>query len=138
MEKLNVLILFGGQSSEHDVSLVSATNFASLVNEEKYNLIKVYITKNGEWFLFEGEKSEIKNVKTAVLEKRAFISPDTTSGLVIDDKGKTEYKKIDVVVPMLHGMYCEDGTIQGLFGKSPALVLICFHLQFVWIKPLQR
>ena len=124
MEKLNVLVLFGGQSSEHEVSLVSATNFVSLINLEKYNLTKVYITKNGEWFLYEGENSAIKDGNFGdKASKRAFISPDTTSGLVVDDKGKTEYIKIDVVVPMLHGANGEDGTIQGLcaLAKIPCV-----------------
>ncbi len=116
MDKINVLVLFGGQSSEHDVSLVSATNFVSLINLEKYNLIKVYITENGEWFLFEGENSDIKNIKSLDFKsyKRAVLSPDATAGLMVDDSGKTYYEKIDVVVPMLHGANGEDGTIQGL------------------------
>ncbi len=124
MDKINVLVLFGGQSSEHEVSLVSATNLVSMINPEKYNLLRVYITKNGEWFLYEGENSAIKDGnfgEKAV--KRAFISPDTTTGLVVDNNGKTENIKIDVVVPMIHGTNGEDGTIQGLcaLAKIPCV-----------------
>ncbi len=124
MEKLNVLVLFGGQSSEHDVSLVSATNFISYVNLNKYSLIRVYVTRNGEWFLYEGESSAIQDGNFGdKAVKRAFISPDTTSGLVVENNGETEHVKIDVVVPMIHGTNGEDGTIQGLcaLAKIPCV-----------------
>ena len=66
MEKLNVLLLFGGQSSEHKVSNVSASNVAEILDENKYNVIKVGITVDGQWFLFEGLNSEMKDVRDLV------------------------------------------------------------------------
>ena len=115
MEKLNVLVLFGGQSSEHDISNISASNVLGLLDRNKYNVIKVGITKEGQWFLYEGEPENIKNglwEKESL--KRAYLSPDTTTGLVIEEENKVTYKRIDVVFPVLHGVCGEDGTIQGL------------------------
>lgn len=115
MEKLNVLLLFGGQSTEHKVSNVSASNVAGLLDENKYNVIKVGITMEGQWFLFEGTTAEMKDGSWEKMNlKRAFLSPDTVSGLVITDGDKVTYQKIDVVFPVLHGVCGEDGTIQGL------------------------
>ena len=115
MEKLNVLLLFGGQSTEHSVSNVSASNVCGLLDENKYNVIKVGITTEGKWLLFEGEPSEMKDGSWEKMDlKPAFLSPDTVSGLVITDGDKVTYQKIDVVFPVLHGICGEDGTIQGL------------------------
>lgn len=116
MEKLNVLLLFGGQSTEHDISGVSASNVYSLLDSEKYNVIRVGITREGQWFLFEGSKEEMADGSWEKNEnlKRAFLSPDTVSGLVITE-GKTFcQERIDVVFPVLHGIGGEDGTVQGL------------------------
>ena len=124
MEKLNVLLLFGGQSSEHNVSNVSASNVAEILDENKYNVIKVGITVDGQWFLFEGSTSEMKDGSWENMNlKRVFLAPDTVSGLVIIDGDKVTYQKIDVVFPVLHGLCGEDGTIQGLcrLAKIPCV-----------------
>jgi len=120
----NVLVLFGGQSTEHEVSLKSATNVLSKLNPEKYNVIKVGITKPGQWFLYEGDT---KNIKDGSWEKDvvapAFLSPDASMGLVVLREGKAEIKTVDVVFPVLHGACGEDGTIQGLcaLAKIPCV-----------------
>ncbi len=121
---INVLVLFGGQSTEHEVSLSSATNVLKKLNREKYNVIKVGITKTGQWLLFEGDEADIKsgawengNVTPA------FLSPDTSMGLVVLRDGKAELVNVDVVYPVLHGVCGEDGTIQGLctLAKLPCV-----------------
>lgn len=115
MEKLNIMVLFGGQSTEHSVSLVSASNVLNLLNREKYNVIKVGITKSGQWHLYEGDESRIKDgsyINYGV--KKAVFGPDTSDGLLVFDKDRVENIKIDVVFPVLHGLFGEDGTIQGL------------------------
>lgn len=124
MKKLNVLLLFGGQSTEHTVSNVSASNVYSLLNLDKYNVYRVGITANGEWFLFEGSKEEMKDGSWEKMKlKRAFLSPDTVSGLVILDGESTEFVNIDVVFPVLHGILGEDGSVQGLssLAKIPCV-----------------
>lgn len=116
MKKLNVCVLFGGVSSEHSVSEISASALLDNIDTEKYNVYPVGITEKGKWLLFEGDSSELRshsweNGKTAP----AIISPDRCDKALIKftDKG-IEKITIDVVYPMLHGKNGEDGTVQGL------------------------
>lgn len=118
----NVVVLFGGVSSEHDVSLKSA---ACLINgfkaeKSKYNVLPIGITKNGKWFLYTGNVSNIESgawIDDESNLKEAFISPVRCSESLFvlnKDTGKFETKKIDVVFPIIHGRNGEDGAIQGL------------------------
>lgn len=114
MSKKTVAILFGGVSSEHDVSTISAKGIISNINKEKYNIVLLGITKNGEWFLFDDDINllpEDKWLESKSL-KKAFISPDTSVHGIVTEDGKTIYT--DVVFPVLHGKNGEDGTMQGL------------------------
>lgn len=115
----NVLVLFGGASSEHDVSVVSAASVISNIPTDKYNLYLMGITKAGEWYLYEGDISLLPEDKwlneTEKLTK-AFVSPDRgIHGITVLRDGKAEDIRIDVAFPVLHGKNGEDGTIQGLF-----------------------
>lgn len=122
MEKINVGIIFGGKSSEHEVSEVSAQAIINNISKDKYNLHLIGITKQGEWFLLtdgydtvgsgEWEKSSSK--------KRAFISPDSeVKGLMAQiNDGNFEKISLDAVIPVLHGKNGEDGTVQGLLELS--------------------
>ena len=124
MKKLNVLVLFGGQSTEHDVSLVSAANVIDLLDTEKYNIIKVGITKEGIWNLFEGDTDSIRDGSYINKNiKKAILSPDTSDGLLVFDGTSVKNIAIDVVFPVLHGKFGEDGTIQGLceLAKIPCV-----------------
>ncbi len=95
MKKIKLGIVFGGMSTENEVSVKSALSIINNVDTEKYEIYKIYITKDGEWQEFEGNEGGNKSKK-------------------IDNI--TEYlKKLDVAFPVLHGLYGEDGTIQGLF-----------------------
>ena len=113
MDKKTIVILFGGQSSEHEVSCISATTIIKNLDRERYNVYTVGITREGRWLLFEGDVSLIKNGEWVKKSKPAIISPDATEKelIVLDELKKI---KIDVVFPVLHGLYGEDGTIQGL------------------------
>lgn len=115
MNKLNFCCIFGGASSEHEVSLCSAYGVISNTNKEKYNIITLGITKQGEWFLYTGEKENIKDgswEKDTANKYPAFLIPDSTL-CVIKPEGN-EYIKIDALFPVVHGAYCEDGRLQGL------------------------
>lgn len=115
MIKLNFCCIFGGQSSEHEVSLCSAYGVISNTNTEKYNLYTVGINKNGEWFLYTGDKENIKNgnwENDLGNKFNAFLTPNSTLCVIKPDKN--EYIKIDVLFPVVHGAYCEDGRLQGL------------------------
>lgn len=110
---MNILLLFGGVSSEHDISIKSATSIFNILNEIKdYNIYPVYISKDGFWKLAE---NGILNL--VGLNKKAILSPESTSEILIieENSGKIENIKIDVAFPVLHGKNGEDGTIQGLF-----------------------
>jgi D-alanine-D-alanine ligase len=114
MNKRTVAVMFGGQSSEHEVSLVSATTVISNINTNLYNIIIIGITKDGRWLKVSSvediKSGEWKNSKTT-----AIISPDATQKAVLFIEGsKVISEKIDVVFPVLHGLYGEDGTVQGL------------------------
>ncbi len=110
---MNLLILFGGKSGEHDVSCLSAQSVLNNISKEKYNIIKVGITREGHWLKTDATPEEIASGKWTELENTpAIISPDPAHhGLI--SKGEIIY--IDAVFPVMHGDFCEDGCIQGLF-----------------------
>ena len=115
--KKNLAVIFGGRSSEHEVSCVSVLTIARAVDAEKYNLFLVGITKEGEWKLADSIQN-IEDGSWKDSEVSAVISPDTKGGLLVTKDGQTTVEKIDVIFPVLHGMYGEDGTIQGLFEMA--------------------
>ena len=117
MKKITVALLFGGKSGEHEVSLRSAASILSAIDRDKYNVIPVGITKEGRWradpeFL-EGDFPEILQQGGPVL----LPVESTPSGQLIQLDADTRGGRrtsIDVVFPVLHGPFGEDGTIQGL------------------------
>ncbi|ONI40681.1 D-alanine--D-alanine ligase A [Candidatus Epulonipiscium fishelsonii] len=114
--KENILLLFGGQSSEHEVSLKSATTIFNNLDKEKYDIYPIGITKNGKWLLDKDPKVDF--TKNVWINKgiSCVLSPDATDGGLILTREDEEVVKIriDKVFPVLHGKYGEDGTIQGL------------------------
>lgn len=117
MSKENLLLLFGGESTEHEVSEMSAVNVIEAVNREKYNVITVGITKEGKWYLYQGATESIKDgswVRSREL-KEAFLSPSKSQGGLVILRGNSyETVHIDKCLPVLHGKNGEDGTVQGL------------------------
>ena len=100
-----VLVIFGSMSSEHEVSCMSAANVIENINKEKYIVSMVGIDKQGNWYKYNGSLENIKNNNWMLDEKnKEKIS------YIID-----ELRKYDVIFPVLHGKYGEDGTIQGIF-----------------------
>ncbi|WP_054743417.1 D-alanine--D-alanine ligase family protein [Cellulosilyticum ruminicola] len=115
--KKNVLLLFGGCSSEHEVSLKSATTILTNIDKTKYEVHPVGITKEGKWLLYKGNDLDLTKNGWQTNGIPAILSPDATQKcLWICKEGNTEQIKIniDVVFPVLHGKNGEDGTIQGL------------------------
>ena len=128
MSKMNLAVIFGGMSTEHDVSCVSADTVIKALDREKYDITLIGITKDGHWRLVEDE-STVKNREWETADlANAVISPDTTGELIIMKGDSFETKKIDVAFPVLHGLYGEDGTIQGLFELSHIPYVGCGHL----------
>ena len=115
MSKKNVAVIFGGQSSEHEVSCVSATTIIQNIDKQKYDVIMIGITKEGKWVKVDSVE-EIQDGSWRESKVSALISPDATQKSVIFfDGDNTTSLKLDVVFPALHGLYGEDGTIQGIF-----------------------
>ena len=118
MSKKKVALLFGGVSSEHDVSCMSVASVYENIDREKYDPQLLGITKSGEWYLYSGD---IENVRQNKWEedkknlKRAFICPDRSVHGMMVEEGPTMFPhRIDVVFPVLHGRNGEDGSMQGL------------------------
>ena len=117
MKKLNVCVLFGGMSPEHDVSLRSAESVLNHMSEEKYNIFPVGITKEGDWILYGGKDySQLPDGQWLQhpANRRAAISPVRGQGLLSFEGDCVVREWIDVVFPVLHGENGEDGAIQGL------------------------
>ena len=117
-----ILVLFGGASSEHEVSCLSAASVLKHLDKTKYEIYKAGITKTGEWFLTDSSAEEIEDGswQQNPANRRAALSPDTwvRGLLVLDGKGSCEIINVDAVFPVLHGKYGEDGTLQGLLDLA--------------------
>ncbi len=121
MDKLNVCILFGGISPEHDVSLRSAEAVLNNLDKEKYNIYPVGITKEGNWILFGSEDYSLlpdSNWLSCGDNCAAEISPARGVGLRIFRENGVECVKIHVAYPVLHGENGEDGAMQGLLQMA--------------------
>ena len=111
------LILFGGVSSEHDISLISAKSVIENTPKDKYDIITVGITKDGRWYLYTGDVENLPEDKWLCDKdklKPAVLSPDRADHGIIVLGEKAKKIKVDVVFPVLHGKNGEDGAVQGL------------------------
>jgi D-alanine-D-alanine ligase len=125
-KKLRVGILFGGKSGEHEVSIVSATNVYNALDKNRYDVTLVGIDKTGRWLLPDQTLllTNAANPRLVKLNKEmhsvSLVPFESTQSLVpvaSDDKAASA-GRFDVVIPILHGTYGEDGTIQGLLELS--------------------
>lgn len=114
----NALIIFGGVSSEHDISLLSASSVIRNIPKDKYNVFMLGITKQGEMYLYNGDFNNLPEDKWLSDEtslKKAVISTDRNDrGIIVFQENGIEKIRIDVCFPVLHGKNGEDGTMQGL------------------------
>lgn len=117
MNKKSVLIIFGGNSTEHEVSCKSVMSFVNNISEDKYEKHYVGIKKNGDWVYYTGDTSLIPTGEWTQESSNipCVLSPNTSAkGLLLLNSENTLIH-IDVIIPVLHGKNGEDGTIQGLF-----------------------
>lgn len=125
MKKLRVCVIFGGRSGEHEVSIVSATSVMNALDKNKYDIIPVGITKSGRWIAGSQALPRLKNGSDAD-RSFAVVSPDPNERRLIStvptapDKSTLEVldETVDVVIPLLHGPFGEDGTVQGLLDLA--------------------
>jgi D-alanine-D-alanine ligase len=128
-KKLRVGILFGGRSGEHEVSLLSAASILKAIDRSKFDVVPIGITKQGRW-LSAGDAHALLQQGDAALERKLRAGdPEATPGARLLQEGMPTLlapepasaanthggKSLDVVFPVLHGTFGEDGTIQGLF-----------------------
>ena len=121
MSKKRIAVIFGGKSSEHEVSRVSASYVLSVIPRDRYEVVTIGITKQGKWLLYSGDPQAIADGRWEQDPNNvlAFIAPaPSVSGMVVVRPEGTELMKLDAIFPVLHGKNGEDGTIQGLFEMS--------------------
>ena len=116
--KMSVVVLFGGMSSEHEVSRVSAGTFVDQLDRQRYELLTIGITKEGRWLYTEADSAQMADGSWEELPGNmpCVLSPDRADhGLILfTPAGQVEKVHVDVVIPVLHGLWGEDGTVQGL------------------------
>jgi D-alanine-D-alanine ligase len=110
--KLRVGVLFGGRSGEHEVSLASAASIIRGLDPNKYEAVPIGITKEGHWLAGAGAQKMLPEVlKTG---QRVAMSADPSDAALISLDGDARGQKLDVIFPVIHGTFGEDGTMQGL------------------------
>ncbi len=115
MDKKKLAVLFGGQSSEHIVSCMSAANVIEQIDTDRYDLFLIGITEDGHW-LKTGSVEEIRSGAWRNGTTEAALLPDATKKcILVKEDGRYREEAVDAVFPVLHGPYGEDGTVQGLF-----------------------
>ena len=120
MKKIQLCVLFGGRSSEYEVSLKSAYSVLTNADREKYDILPVGITKEGEWYFFEGDYEAVLDgswcADTSAM-KRVVLDLAYKKFCLIHETGVCDFP-VDVVFPVLHGSYGEDGTVQGMLSLA--------------------
>jgi D-alanine-D-alanine ligase len=110
--KLRVGVLFGGRSGEHEVSLASAASIVRGLDPNKYEAVPIGITKEGHWLIGASAQKMLPEVlKTG---QRVVMSADPSETALLCLDGSSQRQKLDVIFPVIHGTFGEDGTIQGL------------------------
>src|SRR5512142_3016487 len=121
VEKLNLGVIFGGRSGEHEVSLMSARSVLSVLDADKYHVVPIGITHDGVWLAGDNVLDALASGQTRGLTTVTLLPYPGDGWLyAIDAQAKTLEKlvKLDVVFPVLHGTFGEDGTLQGLLEMA--------------------
>lgn len=118
MKKPTVCVIFGGRSSEYEVSLKSVCAVLKSIDYQKYDVIKIGITKSGEWYLFDGDISLIKDDTWWQGESICPVTIDISLGKIVVFDRNTYSLSPNVIFPVMHGAFGEDGRIQGLLEMS--------------------
>ena len=111
--KLRIGVLFGGRSAEHEVSVLSATNVMNALDPEKYDSVPIYVTRDGRWLLSSYTDGALERPSSGT--ELCFL-PGGHGRTVALQAGSapSEFMKIDIIFPVLHGLHGEDGAVQGL------------------------
>jgi len=119
IKKIRVGIIFGGRSGEHEVSFLSASSIIKAIDKDKYTVVPIGITKEGRWISPQDSESALQSGKIEGKNTVILLNDSFSKSLVcIDNNQKLDkssaLEKLDVIFPVLHGPYGEDGTVQGL------------------------
>ncbi len=118
MAKINLAVLFGGQSSEHEISCLSVMTVAGNLDTEKYQPLLIGITKEGRWLKVDSLE-QVQDGTWRESPVRVLFSPDAEmKGVLLQEGDSVTYQPVDVVFPVLHGKWGEDGTVQGLLEMA--------------------
>ena len=130
--KLKVAVLFGGNSTEHEISIISAIQAIGYINEDKYEVIPVYITKNSEYYVGEdvGKIEEYTHIPELLKKstKVIWVKDGDRVSLVrypMKKFGNNVITTVDVAFPIVHGTNVEDGTLQGFLATLGLPVVGC-------------
>ncbi len=118
IEKLRIGVIFGGRSGEHEISLLSARSILAALNPEKYDITQIGITHEGAWLVGDNVIEAFENRAWKSLHPGAMFPDPTRSGIYMIESGQfgdilKHITNLDVIFPVLHGTFGEDGTIQG-------------------------
>ena len=155
MTKKMIAIIFGGQSSEHEISCISATTVIRQVDKELYDVTLIGITKEGQWLKVDSVE-QIENGRWVETKTEAVLLPDAVEKCILIHEG-TSYTKVrvDIVYPVMHGLYGEDGTMSAhgvrseserteqyrdfvRWHRSLMLAVGCWPVLWEWIRCTQR
>jgi len=116
-KRLRVGVLFGGRSGEHEVSLISAASVIQALDPQKYEPVPIGITKDGQWLAGTAAHKMLPEILRT--GERVMLSADpNVAALVPVSNSRPDALRVDVVFPVLHGTYGEDGTVQGLLDLA--------------------
>ena len=128
MNRLNIAVIFGGQSPEYTVSLQSAGAVIKAIDKNLYDVVMIGIDRSGAWYHYSGDEELIAADawRNDTFCKRAVIVPDRdVRGMLEPDSGGNRFTHLDAAFPILHGKNGEDGTIQGLLELAGIPVIGC-------------
>ncbi len=132
MKKIKLAVIFGGNSSEYPVSLHSTGSVLSQINKDRYELILIGITRDGEWYHYHGSIEDLEHDHWANHPQNKAVVFSSNSAyhgfLELDSDGTYHSVSVDCIFPILHGKNGEDGTIQGLFELSGIPYVGCGHM----------
>ena len=112
--KKTLALLFGGRSGEHEISIISARSVAAAVNSKQFNLLPIYITRDGKWLNESASRSVLEKNYEALIKNSDALEKEKMRVAKLKGEFKFDFSKIDVAFPVLHGTFGEDGTVQGL------------------------
>jgi D-alanine-D-alanine ligase len=117
-KRLRVGVLFGGRSGEHEVSLASAASVIRALDPEKYEALPIGISKDGRWLVGTGAQKMLPEVLRS--GQRVVLPPDPSAAALVPlgDSPQQAGMRVDVIFPVLHGTFGEDGTVQGLLEMA--------------------